>query len=248
MRTKHLVSLGLIARHHDRFRRGWRAGAERRCDQRDRDLHRHAAQDAAHRHGEGALLRRPAPQPGDDRERRHRAGQHGPMGGGLHLGWGSACPGSGHARALRPERLRVHPARRRDAGGAALEIYNDDQTSHNIHPLAKVNPEWNKSQPPGSPPIKATYDEAGIHPREVQRASVDARLFRGLGHLALRRDRERRHLQPEGAAAGEIHRHRVARAASGPRVRRSPCPERSRRPPTSSSRRRPTKQRRARSP
>lgn len=38
-----------------------------------------------------------------------------------------------------------------------LEIYNDDQTSHNIHPMATVNSEWNKSQPPGSPPIKATY-------------------------------------------------------------------------------------------
>ena len=41
--------------------------------------------------------------------------------------------------------------------GQPLEIYNDDQTSHNIHPLAKVNPEWNKSQPPGAPPIKASY-------------------------------------------------------------------------------------------
>lgn len=40
-----------------------------------------------------------------------------------------------------------------------LEIYNNDKTSHNIHPLAKVNAEWNKSQPPGSPPIKATYDK-----------------------------------------------------------------------------------------
>ena len=30
-----------------------------------------------------------------------------------------------------------------------LKILNDDQTSHNIHPLAKVNREWNKSQPPG---------------------------------------------------------------------------------------------------
>jgi len=38
-----------------------------------------------------------------------------------------------------------------------LDIYNDDQTSHNIHPLATVNPEWNKSQPPGAPPIHATY-------------------------------------------------------------------------------------------
>jgi hypothetical protein len=38
-----------------------------------------------------------------------------------------------------------------------LEIYNDDQTSHNIHPLAKVNPEWNKSQPIGAPPIHTTW-------------------------------------------------------------------------------------------
>lgn len=43
--------------------------------------------------------------------------------------------------------------------GQSLEIYNDDQTSHNIHPLAKVNAEWNKSQPPGTPPLKATYDK-----------------------------------------------------------------------------------------
>jgi Carboxypeptidase regulatory-like domain len=41
--------------------------------------------------------------------------------------------------------------------GQPLEIYNLDQTSHNIHPLAKVNPEWNKSQPPGSPPLKESY-------------------------------------------------------------------------------------------
>ena len=45
-----------------------------------------------------------------------------------------------------------------------LEIYNDDQTSHNIHPMAKVNSEWNKSQPPGSPPIKTAYDKAEFIP------------------------------------------------------------------------------------
>ena len=28
--------------------------------------------------------------------------------------------------------------------GQKLEIRNDDQTSHNIHPMSKVNPEWNK--------------------------------------------------------------------------------------------------------
>jgi hypothetical protein len=41
----------------------------------------------------------------------------------------------------------------------ALEIVNDDQTSHNIHPLPRINREWNKSQPPGSPPISEKYDK-----------------------------------------------------------------------------------------
>jgi len=52
-----------------------------------------------------------------------------------------------------------------------LKVVNDDQTSHNIHPLAKVNREWNKSQPPGSPPIDAKFDQpefisvkCNIHP------------------------------------------------------------------------------------
>jgi hypothetical protein len=45
-----------------------------------------------------------------------------------------------------------------------IEIYNHDQTSHNIHPLAKVNPEFNKSQPPGSPPIHTRYGSAEFIP------------------------------------------------------------------------------------
>jgi hypothetical protein len=45
-----------------------------------------------------------------------------------------------------------------------LQIYNDDQTSHNIHPLSKANPEWNKSQPPGSPPIDTKYDKPEFIP------------------------------------------------------------------------------------
>jgi len=40
-----------------------------------------------------------------------------------------------------------------------LKITNSDQTSHNIHPLAKVNREWNKSQPPGTPPISEKYEK-----------------------------------------------------------------------------------------
>jgi hypothetical protein len=52
-----------------------------------------------------------------------------------------------------------------------LNVLNEDQTSHNIHPLAKINREWNKSQPPGSPPIVDKYDKpemiavkCNIHP------------------------------------------------------------------------------------
>jgi plastocyanin len=43
-----------------------------------------------------------------------------------------------------------------------LKIQNADQTSHNIHPMPKLNPEWNKSQPPGTPPISEKYDKAEI--------------------------------------------------------------------------------------
>ena len=55
--------------------------------------------------------------------------------------------------------------------GQALSVVNGDQTSHNIHPLAKVNREWNKSQPPGSPAIQEKFDspefisvKCNIHP------------------------------------------------------------------------------------
>jgi plastocyanin len=41
-----------------------------------------------------------------------------------------------------------------------LKIVNADQTSHNVHPLAKVNRQWNKSQPPGAPPISEKFDKA----------------------------------------------------------------------------------------
>jgi hypothetical protein len=45
-----------------------------------------------------------------------------------------------------------------------MDIYNHDQTSHNIHPMSKANPEWNKSQPPGSPPLHVTYAKAEFIP------------------------------------------------------------------------------------
>jgi plastocyanin len=48
--------------------------------------------------------------------------------------------------------------------GQELKVVNDDQTSHNIHPLAKVNHEWNKSQPPGTPPLSEKFDKEEFIP------------------------------------------------------------------------------------
>jgi plastocyanin len=45
-----------------------------------------------------------------------------------------------------------------------LKIENEDETSHNVHPMPKVNQEWNKSQPPGAPPITDKYEKAEIFP------------------------------------------------------------------------------------
>jgi len=41
--------------------------------------------------------------------------------------------------------------------GQTVQIKNDDQTTHNIHPTPKDNREWNESQPPSSPAIEKTF-------------------------------------------------------------------------------------------
>ena len=45
-----------------------------------------------------------------------------------------------------------------------MQVKNDDPTSHNIHPLAKTNREWNKSQPPGTAPLDAKFDQPEFIP------------------------------------------------------------------------------------
>jgi plastocyanin len=46
--------------------------------------------------------------------------------------------------------------------GQTLEVKNDDQTTHNIHPMPKDNREWNKSQPPGAAPIDDSFARAEL--------------------------------------------------------------------------------------
>lgn len=45
-----------------------------------------------------------------------------------------------------------------------LDVFNNDSNSHNIHPLARVNPEWNKSQPVGAPPLHAKFEQPEFIP------------------------------------------------------------------------------------
>ena len=48
--------------------------------------------------------------------------------------------------------------------GQEVKISNSDPLSHNIHPLAKVNREWNKIQPPRTPPFAYTYENEEFIP------------------------------------------------------------------------------------
>lgn len=52
-----------------------------------------------------------------------------------------------------------------------FKVLNSDETVHNVHAIAKVNEEWNKSQTPGAAPIVAKYSKpefisvkCNIHP------------------------------------------------------------------------------------
>lgn len=48
--------------------------------------------------------------------------------------------------------------------GQEVKISNSDPISHNIHPIAKVNREWNKIQLPGVPPFSYSFDREEIIP------------------------------------------------------------------------------------
>jgi len=43
--------------------------------------------------------------------------------------------------------------------GQDVNISNSDPWSHNIHPMAQINREWNKMQPAATPPFSYSYDK-----------------------------------------------------------------------------------------
>lgn len=43
--------------------------------------------------------------------------------------------------------------------GQEVWVQNDDTVTHSVHPMAHANAEWNRSQPPGTPPVVIRYDQ-----------------------------------------------------------------------------------------
>ena len=48
--------------------------------------------------------------------------------------------------------------------GEDVSISNSDPWSHNIHPIPRINREWNKLQPPTTPPFSYSYDKEEFIP------------------------------------------------------------------------------------
>jgi plastocyanin len=42
--------------------------------------------------------------------------------------------------------------------GQPFAVENNDPTMHNVHPMPKHNRQWSNSQPPGSAPLKSTFE------------------------------------------------------------------------------------------
>ena len=46
--------------------------------------------------------------------------------------------------------------------GQTLQVVNADPLTHNIHPLARINREWNQSQSPGDPPLTRRFTQTEV--------------------------------------------------------------------------------------
>ena len=87
-----------------------------------------------------------------------------------------------------------------------IKIINGDPTNHNIHPLPKINQEWNESQPPkGEAKTEELRARRSHDPGEVQRAPLDALLYRRGEPSVLRRDRRRRYVYHQRSAPWKVH-------------------------------------------
>ncbi len=75
---------------------------------------------------------------------------------------GYSFPAPTTAASLDQKGCQYHPHVVAMQVGQKIEVVNDDQTTHNIHPIPKDNREWNESQPPGAAPIEKSFSREEI--------------------------------------------------------------------------------------
>jgi plastocyanin len=83
-------------------------------------------------------------------------------------GWNGSAPASTSTPKFDQHGCQYIPHVMAVDVGQQFQVVNSDQTSHNIHPMPTPggpNHEWNKSQPPGAPPITTSWnsEEVAIH-------------------------------------------------------------------------------------
>jgi plastocyanin len=61
------------------------------------------------------------------------------------------------AATIDQQGCKYHPHILGVMAGQNIDIKNDDQTTHNIHPTPAANREWNESQPPAAAPIEKSF-------------------------------------------------------------------------------------------
>ena len=75
---------------------------------------------------------------------------------------GFSFPAPTGAAKIEQQGCQYHPHVIALQVGQNIDVVNNDQTTHNIHPIPKDNREWNESQPPGASPIEKSFTREEI--------------------------------------------------------------------------------------
>src|SRR5882672_6712235 len=75
---------------------------------------------------------------------------------------GYSFPAPASAAKIEQQGCQYHPHVVAMQVGQNIDVVNNDQTTHNIHPIPKDNREWNESQPPGATPIEKSFTREEI--------------------------------------------------------------------------------------
>jgi len=75
---------------------------------------------------------------------------------------GYSFPAPPAAAKIEQQGCQYHPHVVAVQVGQNIDVVNNDQTTHNIHPIPKDNREWNESQPPGASPIEKSFTREEI--------------------------------------------------------------------------------------